>query len=184
MLFPTITVCLQCIPTPLAWWAHQLPEWFLKLGVVATFVYEIPVPLMFFSPVRSQRVFAFYTQVSVSSCSQIILVGFLSLLYVCTPIAHTSSLLPGASDYISTPGRLRLTCGNLELTVVGLTSSSRHKRSLGAHITFIGSGPVIASLVGRVMMSVSWERSLKFGLRVHQLPRNTSAETGSGTKYK
>ena len=54
----------QCIPTPLAWWAHQLPDWFLKLGVVATFIYEIPVPLMFFSPVRSQRVFAFYTQVS------------------------------------------------------------------------------------------------------------------------
>uniref|UniRef100_A0A2P2I687 Lipase maturation factor n=1 Tax=Hirondellea gigas TaxID=1518452 RepID=A0A2P2I687_9CRUS len=53
----------QCIPTPLAWAAHQLPVWFHKLCVVVTFVVEIPVPFLFFSPLRSHRLLAFYGQV-------------------------------------------------------------------------------------------------------------------------
>ena len=28
----------QCIPTPLAWYAHQLPKWFQKLSIVLTWV--------------------------------------------------------------------------------------------------------------------------------------------------
>ncbi|XP_035673677.1 lipase maturation factor 2-like [Branchiostoma floridae] len=52
----------QCIPTPLAWFAHQLPEWFQKLSVVATYIIEIPIPLLFFAPVRSLRIFSFYAQ--------------------------------------------------------------------------------------------------------------------------
>ncbi|KAK3548931.1 hypothetical protein QTP70_021685 [Hemibagrus guttatus] len=53
----------QCIPTPLAWFAHQLPVWFQKLSVVATFVVEIAVPFLFFSPIRRHRLFSFYLQV-------------------------------------------------------------------------------------------------------------------------
>ncbi|XP_027024758.2 lipase maturation factor 2a [Tachysurus fulvidraco] len=53
----------QCIPMPLAWFAHQLPVWFQKLSVVATFVIEIAVPFLFFSPIRRHRLFSFYTQV-------------------------------------------------------------------------------------------------------------------------
>uniref|UniRef100_A0A9J8D279 Lipase maturation factor n=1 Tax=Cyprinus carpio carpio TaxID=630221 RepID=A0A9J8D279_CYPCA len=53
----------QCIPTPLAWFAHQLPAWFQKLSVVGTFVIEIAVPFMFFSPIRRHRLAAFYVQV-------------------------------------------------------------------------------------------------------------------------
>ncbi|XP_017261659.1 lipase maturation factor 2a [Kryptolebias marmoratus] len=53
----------QCIPTPLAWFAHQLPVWWQKLSVVGTFVIEIPVPLLFFSPLRRLRLGAFYMQV-------------------------------------------------------------------------------------------------------------------------
>ncbi|KAJ8261702.1 hypothetical protein GJAV_G00157360 [Gymnothorax javanicus] len=53
----------QCIPTPLAWFAHQLPVWFQKLSVVATFVIEIAAPFLFFSPIRSLRLGAFYMQV-------------------------------------------------------------------------------------------------------------------------
>ncbi|KAK2154133.1 hypothetical protein LSH36_275g00015 [Paralvinella palmiformis] len=52
----------QCIPTPLAWIAHQFPEWFQKLCVVSVYVIQIPVPFLYFSPVRSQRIFAFYCQ--------------------------------------------------------------------------------------------------------------------------
>uniref|UniRef100_A0A8C8B2Y4 Lipase maturation factor n=1 Tax=Otus sunia TaxID=257818 RepID=A0A8C8B2Y4_9STRI len=53
----------QCIPTPGAWFAHQLPIWFQKFSVVATYVIEIAVPLLFFAPVRRLRLFAFYSQV-------------------------------------------------------------------------------------------------------------------------
>ncbi|KAK2842208.1 hypothetical protein Q5P01_012408 [Channa striata] len=53
----------QCIPTPLAWFTHQLPVWWQKLSVVGTFVIEIPVPLLFFSPLRRLRLGAFYLQV-------------------------------------------------------------------------------------------------------------------------
>ncbi|XP_055900054.1 lipase maturation factor 2-like isoform X2 [Biomphalaria glabrata] len=53
----------QCIPTPAAWYWHHLPEWFLKLGVVVTYVIEIPIPFLFFSPVKSLRTFAFWSQV-------------------------------------------------------------------------------------------------------------------------
>ncbi|KAM6936764.1 lipase maturation factor 2a [Xenentodon cancila] len=53
----------QCIPTPLAWFAHQLPVWWQKLCVVSTFVIEIAVPFLFFSPLRRLRLGAFYLQV-------------------------------------------------------------------------------------------------------------------------
>lgn len=53
----------QCIPTPLAWFAHQLPVWWQKLSVVGAFVIEIPVPLLFFSPLRRLRLGSFYLQV-------------------------------------------------------------------------------------------------------------------------
>ncbi|XP_068596022.1 lipase maturation factor 2a [Brachionichthys hirsutus] len=53
----------QCLPTPLAWFAHQLPMWFQKLSVAGTFGIEIAVPLLFFSPLRRLRLGAFYLQV-------------------------------------------------------------------------------------------------------------------------
>ncbi|XP_059843121.1 lipase maturation factor 2a isoform X2 [Hypanus sabinus] len=53
----------QCIPTAVAWFAHQLPFWFQKFSVVITYVLEIPVPLLFFAPTRRLRLFAFYGQV-------------------------------------------------------------------------------------------------------------------------
>ncbi|XP_010774201.1 lipase maturation factor 2a [Notothenia coriiceps] len=53
----------QCLPTSLAWFAHQLPLWWQKLSVVGTFVIEIVVPLLFFSPQRRLRIGAFYLQV-------------------------------------------------------------------------------------------------------------------------
>ncbi|CAI5664348.1 unnamed protein product [Oreochromis niloticus] len=53
----------QCIPTPLAWFAHQLPVWWQKLSVVGAFVIEIAVPFLFFSPLRRLRLGAFYLQV-------------------------------------------------------------------------------------------------------------------------
>ncbi|KAK1166882.1 lipase maturation factor 2-like [Acipenser oxyrinchus oxyrinchus] len=52
----------QCIPTPVSWFAHQLPVWFQKLSVVGTYAIEIAVPFMFFAPIRSMRIVSFYLQ--------------------------------------------------------------------------------------------------------------------------
>eukprot|EP00795_Rhopilema_esculentum_P008972 gene8972-16613_t len=53
----------QCIPTQLAWYAHQLPEWFQKFSVAMTFIIEIGIPFLFFLPWRSARIFSFFAQV-------------------------------------------------------------------------------------------------------------------------
>ncbi|XP_075580733.1 LOW QUALITY PROTEIN: lipase maturation factor 2 [Pelecanus crispus] len=53
----------QCMPTPGAWFTHQLPVWFQKFSVVATYVIEIAIPPLFFAPIRHLRLFAFYSQV-------------------------------------------------------------------------------------------------------------------------
>lgn len=50
----------QASPTPLTWYAHQLPDWLSRLGAVCVLVVEIAVPLlMFFIPVRGLRINAF-----------------------------------------------------------------------------------------------------------------------------
>jgi hypothetical protein len=36
----------QCLPTPLAWFAHQMHPLLLQVGVAVTFVVEIPVPFL------------------------------------------------------------------------------------------------------------------------------------------
>jgi hypothetical protein len=59
----------QCIPTSLAWYAHHLPRWLLKLATVFTFIIEIELPLLFFFPVRSVRIITFILQV----CSIVLL---------------------------------------------------------------------------------------------------------------
>ena len=43
---------VQPLPNPVAWYVHQLPEWLLRFGTVATLVIEILVPLMMFLPRR------------------------------------------------------------------------------------------------------------------------------------
>lgn len=43
---------VQPLPTPLAWYAHQLPQWLLKGGTAATLAVEILVPFMMFLPRR------------------------------------------------------------------------------------------------------------------------------------
>ncbi|XP_004700668.1 lipase maturation factor 2 [Echinops telfairi] len=53
----------QCLPTPAAWYAHHLPAWLHRLCVAATFLIEVAVPPLFFSPLRRLRLAAFYSQV-------------------------------------------------------------------------------------------------------------------------
>ena len=45
----------QCLPTPLAWFAHQLPPLVLRASVAATLVLEIPLSFFLLSPFRRAR---------------------------------------------------------------------------------------------------------------------------------
>ncbi|XP_012221862.1 lipase maturation factor 2-like [Linepithema humile] len=78
----------QCIPTPLAWYAHHLPTWFLRLSTVFTYVIEIAIPLLFFFPNRKVRLIAFYSQLFLQIC--IIATGnyaFFNFLTICLCIS-------------------------------------------------------------------------------------------------
>lgn len=55
----------QCLPGPLAWHAHQLHPFLLRLSVAATFVIEIPATFLLIAPVKSFRI--------VGACLQILL---------------------------------------------------------------------------------------------------------------
>jgi lipase maturation factor 1 len=48
----------QPLPTPLAWYAHQLPVWFQQLSTLGVFVIEVLVPLLIFMPWRKVRYLA------------------------------------------------------------------------------------------------------------------------------
>eukprot|EP00112_Aurelia_sp_Birch-Aquarium-sp1_P003925 Seg1445.5_Seg1445.6 transcript_id=Seg1445.5_Seg1445.6/GoldUCD/mRNA.D3Y31 product="Lipase maturation factor 2" protein_id=Seg1445.5_Seg1445.6/GoldUCD/D3Y31 len=52
----------QCIPTSIAWYMQKLPIPLHRLSVVFTYLIEIVVPFLFFVPVRSIRIFAFFAQ--------------------------------------------------------------------------------------------------------------------------
>jgi lipase maturation factor 1 len=49
----------QPLPTPVAWYAAQLPAWFQKASTVAVFVLELGVPFLIFAPRRLRRAAAF-----------------------------------------------------------------------------------------------------------------------------
>eukprot|EP00347_Sterkiella_histriomuscorum_P012785 403367232 len=48
----------QPLPHALSWYAHQLPDFVLKEGVVLTYLVEIFLPFLFYSPFREHRIFA------------------------------------------------------------------------------------------------------------------------------
>ncbi len=48
----------QPLPTPLAWYAHQLPEWFQQLSVLSMFGIELVLPWLIFMPRRLRFVAA------------------------------------------------------------------------------------------------------------------------------
>lgn len=52
---------VQPLPSPFAWYAHQLPEWLLRLGTASTLVIELLVPFMMFLPRRWRFIAAWIT---------------------------------------------------------------------------------------------------------------------------
>jgi len=52
---------VQPLPSPLAWYAQQFPDWLLRLGTVATLFIELVVPFMMFLPRRWRFIAAWLT---------------------------------------------------------------------------------------------------------------------------
>ncbi|XP_014210138.1 lipase maturation factor 2 [Copidosoma floridanum] len=78
----------QVIPTPLAWYAHHLPAWYLRLNTVFTNVVELVIPFLFFFPIRRIRFIAFYLHVFLQAIT--IITGnynFYNLLAICLSIS-------------------------------------------------------------------------------------------------
>nr|XP_018910530.1 PREDICTED: lipase maturation factor 2-like [Bemisia tabaci] len=51
------------LPTPLSWYAHYLPRWFLRLTTAFALVSELAIPPLFFFPSRLVQTVAFYVQI-------------------------------------------------------------------------------------------------------------------------
>jgi predicted DCC family thiol-disulfide oxidoreductase YuxK len=51
----------QPLPTPLGWYAHQLPDWFQKLSTGGVFAMELVVPFLFLMPRRLRIIGAWMT---------------------------------------------------------------------------------------------------------------------------
>lgn len=69
----------QCIPTPLAWFAHQLPSWFLRFVTAFAILMETVVPFLFFMPVSAVRTLAFFLQVVSASCTMTVVLMAITL---------------------------------------------------------------------------------------------------------
>ncbi|OWK50800.1 Lipase maturation factor 2 [Lonchura striata] len=172
----------QCIPTPGAWLAHQLPLWFQKLSVVGTYVVEVAVPVLFFAPLRRLRLFAFYCQVLLQVL--IILTGNYNFFNALT-IVLASSLLdeqhvgrwlgrPRKRQGAGWPPRPGWVLGTLlELSTYGLLlcwtvrcfglELDWHRRVLESRVAFTYHEfttwlrTVTLPLVGVAFLSLSWE---------------------------
>ena len=53
----------QCLPGPLAWYAHQLHPLILRLSVAATLVIEVPMAFLLIAPFASMRSFGAKLQI-------------------------------------------------------------------------------------------------------------------------
>ncbi|XP_071955396.1 lipase maturation factor 2-like [Antedon mediterranea] len=80
----------QCIPTPLAWYMHHLPQWFNALSTAAVYVIEIVLPFLFFSPIRNLRIFSALMQIKLMTL--IFLTGNYNFFNILT-VVLTISLL-------------------------------------------------------------------------------------------
>lgn len=56
------------IPSPLAYYCHYLPPWFLKLNTVFANFAEIFLPIVFFFPLQSVKTIAFYIELFLQVC--------------------------------------------------------------------------------------------------------------------
>eukprot|EP00049_Salpingoeca_infusionum_P011932 m.211127 g.211127 ORF g.211127 m.211127 type:complete len:656 (+) comp15056_c0_seq1:97-2064(+) len=80
----------QCIPTPLAWFAHHLPQWIQTNSVMMTLVIEIGLPFLFFAPSSTLRIFGALPQIMLMTL--IFLTGNYNFFNIFTAVLAVSAL--------------------------------------------------------------------------------------------
>ncbi len=150
------------LPTPLAWYAHHLPQALLTASTVATFVIELALPFLIFFPQRLRFVAAFGTlflQVV------ILLTGNYAFFNVLT-MALCLVLFDDAALRKVLPRRvIRFVQRNLRDIMPGKIVSN----ALGAFallIVFVGLIQLHAVFSGRISASAAWINSEIAPLRI------------------
>ncbi len=123
----------QPLPTPLAWYAHQLPDWFQQLCVLAVFGIELLLPWLVFLPRRPRFVAAWGFIVLQSAIALTGNYHFLNLLTLCLTLllfddAAVRRLLPArlgqrAGHRMPLPGRTA-TATTASLAILVLVSNA------------------------------------------------------------
>jgi predicted DCC family thiol-disulfide oxidoreductase YuxK len=136
----------QPLPTPLAWYAHLLPDWFQQLSVVAVFVIELALPWLIFTPRRLRFVAAWGFLVLQTAITLTGNFYFLNLLtmFLCLFLFDDRAL---ASVL---PGRLAAR--------VSYAQSHVDRRATGA-------AALLAAILVTVNLAVMWQR-----IEQHPLP--------------
>jgi predicted DCC family thiol-disulfide oxidoreductase YuxK len=116
----------QPLPTPLAWYAHKLPEAFQKFSVGTVFFVELAVPFLFFMPRRLRIIGAWITiafQLIIAATGNYTFFNLLTIV-LCIPLFddrhfRRSSPLPLGEVGPSKTGRVRVAI-SLLIIAIGL----------------------------------------------------------------
>lgn len=189
----------QCIPTPLAWWAHQLPPTLLRLSVAATILIEIPYTFLLVLPFRFSRRVGATLQILLQIV--IMLTGnynFFNLLTI------TLTLMVWADDdlvwHLAAENLSPITkqgavicdgdvCRRAKTKDTVITSSPTSEEQLSLHLLDV-EGPFMAALtfcrvvdrsvVGRCLQTlvllVAMGGSAKYFIRLNILPADSTSE--------
>jgi len=118
----------QPLPTPLAWYANQLPGWFQKFSTAGVFAVELMVPFLFLMPRRLRIIGAWITIVFQLLIAATGNYTFFNLLTIVLCVAlfddrHLGKFLPkkfrAADSEVSTSRRVAILPGAL-LIVIGM----------------------------------------------------------------
>jgi hypothetical protein len=111
----------QPLPTPLAWYAHQLPASMQKISVAGVFVVELLVPFLFFAPRRLRVIGAWVTiafQLLIALTGNYTFFNLLTLL-LCVPLFVAES--KPAPWYAKSAGVVLIVIGLVQLfTMFGI----------------------------------------------------------------
>src|SRR6267142_1729596 len=116
----------QPLPTPLAWYAHQLPQIFKKMSVAGVFIVELAVPFLFFFPRRFRILGAWITilfQLLIAATGNYTFFNLLTIV-LCVPLfddRHLRRFLPAGLGRLGElkNGRLAIALGAV-LILIGL----------------------------------------------------------------
>ena len=128
----------QPIPTPLAWYVHRAPAWFLKLSTALVFVVEIGVPYLILGT-RRLRVLAFVLlaglQLTIALTGNYAFFNILSIA-LCVFLLDDTTLGAWTRLGIASgpPSRLRQAIGIIVAIVIVPLSVTAFARSLGIRL--------------------------------------------------